>query len=274
MAILSADLKERVERERTAHDEDDVLENSYRIKQRFSHIERYPSRLRYDERIRQYVGDVNGKTVLDFGCGRGIFSMEMLGNGAAKVCGIDISKVYIEDCQRKAQEAGYEEDRHDFRVMDAHQLEFPSQTFDLVVGFGILHHLDPELALNEIHRVLKPGGRVILQEPLADNPLLKLFRFLTPKARTADERPFTGKDIAKLTKRPGWQPEMVYCGVLEAPMAMLTSVLMPKRENNFLLRGADKIESWLHRTGRLLSWNQYVLFNLVKTRSDGATPQS
>lgn len=264
MSTLTADLKERVERERAAHDEDDVLERNFQIKQRFAHIEKYPSRQRYDQKIREYVGDVQGKTVLDYGCGRGVFSMEMLGNGAVKVCGIDISKVYIEDCQRKAQEAGYGPERHDFRVMDAHQLEFAENTFDLVVGFGILHHLDPEIALGEIHRVLKPGGRVIMQEPLADNPLLKLFRKLTPKARTADEKPFSGKDIDHLTKRPGWKPELVYCGVLEAPMAMFTSVIMPKRVDNFMLRAADKIESWLHRKGHLLSWNQYVLFNLVK----------
>lgn len=44
-----------------------------------------------------------------------------------------------------------------FLMMDAHKLEFSDNTFDVVFGAGILHHLDLELALSEVQRVLKPG---------------------------------------------------------------------------------------------------------------------
>ena len=40
-----------------------------------------------------------------------------------------------------------------------------------------LHHLDKLEAINSIYRVLKPGGRLVFKEPLADNPLLKIFRY-------------------------------------------------------------------------------------------------
>jgi SAM-dependent methyltransferase len=124
--------------------------------------------------------------------------------------------------------------------------------------------LDAGLALKEIHRVLKPGGRLLLQEPLADNPFLKLFRKLTPKARTEDEKPFTAKDLKNLKQSTQWQPELCFCGLLEAPIAMLTSVLMPGHPDNFILSAVDRLEGIFHHAGILDAWNQYVLINLVK----------
>ena len=49
----------------------------------------------------------------------------------------------------------------DFRLMDAHKLDFPENTFDVVYGAGILRHLDYARALLEILRVLRPGGAMI-----------------------------------------------------------------------------------------------------------------
>ena len=144
------------------------------------------------------------------------------------------------------------------------RLDFPDATFDLVIGYGILHHLDADVALSEIRRVLKPGGRVLLQEPLADHPLLRLFRRFTPDARTEDEAPFSGAEVRRLTERPEWHTELAYCGVVEAPIAMLTSVLMPGAPQNALLALADRVERWLHRKGWLSHWNQYILFNMRK----------
>lgn len=258
-----SELLERVERERNAHSVNDVLAESYRLKNRFSHILSYPSRQRLFAKIEAVTCDLNGKLVLDYGCGRGESSLTYLMQGAV-VRGIDISPVYVEEANLNAKKSGCPSERYQFLVMDAHALDFEDDTFDVIIGEGILHHLDADVALREIHRVLKPGGRVLLQEPLADNPLLKLFRLLTPRARTEDEAPFTGKDVKRLAHPDQWQSETTYCGVIEAPVAMATSVLFPNRPDNALLRTADRMERWIHARGFLLSWNQYVLFNLVK----------
>jgi SAM-dependent methyltransferase len=48
---------------------------------------------------------------------------------------------------------------------------------------AVLHHLDLEVALGEVRRVLKKGGLAVFSEPLAHNPLVRLFRAVTPFAR-------------------------------------------------------------------------------------------
>lgn len=246
-----------------AHAEHNALVEGYKLKDRFPHIWHFPSRRRFFARMDSYLQDVAGKTILDYGCGRAEKSLKYLEREAV-VWGIDISPAHIADANRIAQNAGYPECQFSFHVMDAHDLAFDDDTIDIVVGYGILHHLDAEIALSEIHRVLKPGGRVLLQEPMADNPLLKLFRLLTPHARVKDERPLSRADIENLSCQRQWKTDMVYCGLVEAPVAMITSILMPRYPDNVFLRLADKIERWTHEKGILLSWNQYVLFNMVK----------
>ena len=261
---IKPELGARVAREHEAHTERDILAESIRLKEKFPHLGVYPSKQRLYGTMDHHTADLRGKAILDYGCGRGIKSMEYLRRGADKVAAIDISEVYLEHLRQQAETAGIAPERCDFRAMDAHQLDFPDASFDLVVGYGILHHLDPEVAFAEIHRVLKPNGRVLLQEPLADNPLLKIFRKKTPDARTVDEAPFTQKQVLKLQNQQGWKTESVYCGILEMPLSLVTSKLIPAHPDNILMRTADKVEAWLHRRKILLGWNQYLVFNLVK----------
>lgn len=137
--------------------------------------------------------DPRGKRVLLYGCGRASETERLIQAGAAHVDGIDISDYEIAQAQRTAREGGYE-GRVDFRAGDAHATGFPDDSFDLIVGTAILHHLDVHRALIELRRVLAPTGRAVFLEPLAHNPLLRLGRRLTPSARTPDEHPFTVED--------------------------------------------------------------------------------
>jgi SAM-dependent methyltransferase len=87
-----------------------------------------------------------------------------------------------------------------FVKADAEALDFADGSFDLICGSGILHHLDLERSLGEVHRVLSDGGRGVFYEPLGHNPLLNLYRRLTPGSHTPDEHPLLVREIADVKK--------------------------------------------------------------------------
>ncbi len=141
------------------------------------------------------IGDLFEKKVLDLGCGDGFASMDALRAGAY-VTAIDISPESIKHLISIAKKENL--DHHlDARVMDAHQLEFEDNTFDIIFGNGILHHL-PYLdrAIEELKRVLKETGHAVFLEPLGMNPFINLFRKMTPNCRTKDEKPFTKQELS------------------------------------------------------------------------------
>lgn len=255
---MDAGQLERVKREKEVNESSDIIRRSFIQKQRFSHTWSTLERIHKD--VWETLGDLTGKRVLDYGCGKGDFATRLLQVGA-QVDGIDISQSYIDVCYEAVRAAGIDESRYSFQVMDAHETTFDNGAFDVVIGNGILHHLNFMPALNEINRVLKVGGTAIFQEPLNGNPLLKLFRRLTPKARTPDEHPFTESDIVDIER--GWKVNSRYYGIISAPVAVITSFLLRPWPNNFMLKGAVALEGRLPTTF-MRSWNQYVLFVFVK----------
>lgn len=254
------ELENRVLREQAAHEVDDVLARSYALKSRFSHIQQTPGWLEMEARQAALIQQMKGADVLDYGCGRGEMSVCYLGADARHVDGIDISGAYVKQASAHCLDAGHMEYRFRFQVMDAHALTFPNDSFDWVIGRGILHHLDLPIAMAEIKRVLRPGGHAVFLEPLADNPLLRLFRLLTPKARTTDERPLTGSDLELISS--GMIVETFYFGLLSSPAAMLTSVIMRDRPANRIIGFADRIETLFRRRNFLNSYNQYAFLVL------------
>src|SRR3546814_9362268 len=81
--------------------------------------------------------------------------------------------------------------------MNAEAMTFPDDSFDLVFGSGIIHHLDIDRAFGEIARVLRPGGRAVFIEPLGLNPAIELYRRFTPSARTPAEHPLLRRDFRR-----------------------------------------------------------------------------
>lgn len=82
-----------------------------------------------------------------------------------------------------------------FYVMNAEDLKFENNFFDRICGNSILHHLDLNASLKELTRVLKKEGNAIFIEPLGHNPIINLYRKLTPKLRSKDEHPLTSEDL-------------------------------------------------------------------------------
>lgn len=155
-------------------------------------IRRSLGEFRRHEEVHDYY-DPSGKLVLDYGCGDGYLTFQLLDRGASHVTGFDIAEPALERARKQAEELGLA-DKTTFLVADAHQTPFSDASFDLIVGIAILHHLDLSKAIPEIRRVLKPGGTAAFVEPLYHSPLLRLARKLTPSGRTADEHPLTESD--------------------------------------------------------------------------------
>ena len=103
--------------------------------------------------------DLQGKNILDVGCGTGVMSLLALQKGAAKVVCSDISNYMLERARDKADRQGYGVDRIDFRQLDAESLPFEDASFDTVMTGMTLGLLpDQDKAIREMVRVLRPGG--------------------------------------------------------------------------------------------------------------------
>ena len=259
---MPQDLQSRVDREKASHAEDDVLGTSYKLKSFFVHTVTSPTMRRMHLDFEAVLADVRDRSVLDIGCGHGELALKLLQAGAKFVAGIDISDVYVADAASKARSIGFAPETHEFTVMDAHKLAFPAAKFDFVVGHGILHHLDLDVCLGEIRRVLKPGGCALFIEPLAGNPMLRVFRVLTPAARTVDEKPLAAADLRRIAG--GWDVASRYYGLFAAPIAALTSLVLRPFPNNWFLGVADWAERRVNRFAALQPYNQYVMLVLNK----------
>lgn len=137
--------------------------------------------------------------VLDFGCGDGWASI-MLAKKGYHVYGIDISVEMVNKSRKLAQELGVS-DNAVFKEMTGEDLQFQDDFFDSVFGSAVLHHTDLEMALNSIHRVLKPGGMGLFIEPMNQNIFLKMWRVLTPWRRSPAEKALTNYEIGLIKKK-------------------------------------------------------------------------
>lgn len=128
-----------------------------------------PAGKRRVERRTRYLIDVGHITpqdsVLDIGCGTGLFTRQIAEHTDAHVTGIDISAdlLAVARASTTSPLIRYVEG-------DAMHLPFEDGTFDVVCGSSVLHHFDFDRSLAEIYRVLKKGGRIVFAEPNMLNP--------------------------------------------------------------------------------------------------------
>jgi ubiquinone/menaquinone biosynthesis C-methylase UbiE len=101
----------------------------------------------------------SGKRLLEVGFGMGTDLFQFASSGAL-VSGVDLSPTHLQIASRRFALCGIPAD---LRLADAESLPFDDGTFDAVYTFGVIHHTpNTRKAVEEIHRVLKPGGRAII----------------------------------------------------------------------------------------------------------------
>lgn len=180
--------KDRLQREQEFQDARIIEEDAARQAADKYYILMRRPRQRYTSRVLELAC---GRRLLEYGCSDGEATRAWASEGAFTT-GIDLSPEAIRVARERASSAGLE---IRYEVMNAEAMTFADREFDVIAGTGILHHLDLERAYAEIARVLTDDGHAVFIEPLGHNPLINLYRRLTPAMRSEDEHPLQVGDL-------------------------------------------------------------------------------
>ncbi|HDY67921.1 hypothetical protein LCGC14_1688900 [marine sediment metagenome] len=148
------------------------------------------------------VDNVKGKRVLDCGCGTGITAVWFAKKGAA-VQAFDISPEMVAIAQRRAEVNGIEKEIT-IRKRTFENIDYDDESFDIVFGSYILHHVSVDVAIKQISRILKKRGRGIFVENSDANFILNfgrrslLGRYGLVRCGTPGEHPLTCQDIKNI----------------------------------------------------------------------------
>lgn len=186
-------LSERKKKELEFHDRDrdrkQVAELDKDTYERFYGNRKY---YRATELSKTYVDtwiakNAAGKVFLDYACGNGENALKAARAGASLSIGIDISRVSVLNAADDARRQGLSGNTV-FVQADAENTQLPDGSVDTIICSGMLHHLDLSFAFPELRRILAPKGKILAVEALDYNPLIKLYRKLTPDMRTEWEK--------------------------------------------------------------------------------------
>lgn len=146
------------------------------------------------------------KSIMEIGCGTGSNAFMLAQKSGMKVLGTDLCVPFVEEARQKFQHANLRYDVLDFNRAE----EFKGETFDYIIGNGILHHLYHHLdeAFVNMKRLLKPGGKIIFLEPNIYNPYIYLiFSYASMRKRAhlePDEMAFSKGWVSEKLQKAGY----------------------------------------------------------------------
>ncbi len=142
--------------------------------------------------IRETLGELRGRTLLDVGCGLGEAAVYFALLGA-EVTATDISPGMCATARRLAECNGVRIATH---VSAAENLGLPAdRKFDVIYTGNTLHHVDIAATIPRLLQHLKPGGVFVSWDPVAYNPVINIYRRRAMQVRTVDEHPLRLADI-------------------------------------------------------------------------------
>ena len=165
---------------------------------------------------------LRAERVLDVGSGTGVVTEDLAARTRAQVIGLDLDPAMVDFARSRAGRAEY-------RLGDAHELPFHDGWFDVVAcHFVLMWCRNPSLAVQEMVRVTKPGGAVLIcAEPdyggRIDHPDLPLRQWQSEALRREGADPRTGRKLRALLAAPGVRQATVgvISGLWDAPMLRL-----------------------------------------------------
>lgn len=156
-------------------------------------------------------------SILDIGCGTGtLLSLIMSKNSNINVSGIDLSSEMIKLAAVKLGEVA------DLRDGDSEELPWDDNSFEIVVSTHSFHHYpNPSKVIDEMYRVLKPDGYLIITDAWSPTPLRQIINFFMRFDKGGDVRFYSEKEICNLVKLSGfnsieWTPINTKAFILSA----------------------------------------------------------
>jgi ubiquinone/menaquinone biosynthesis C-methylase UbiE len=144
------------------------------------------------------LSDINGKKIVNIGCGNGIISTFFALKGA-KVIGIDIEEDELVKARKAVLELNLEDECVFFKG-SAESITIDSESIDIVFSRSTIQYMKRQIALKEYIRILKPGGTLILLENLPLNPFINMYRLHRKLfAKTPDEVHYVNSVLGYLT---------------------------------------------------------------------------
>ena len=135
---------------------------------------------------------LQGKSVIDVGCGDGTYTAGLFEGGADSVLGVEPGAEAVEVARKK--NTAVVGRVPEFRVCNAYDLESLGRTFDVAVVRGVIHHIpDP---LRGIRQMCKVAKDILVVEPNGYNPVLKIIERLSPYHRAHQELSYTRATLA------------------------------------------------------------------------------
>lgn len=188
----------------------------------------------------EFLGDLNGKKVLEIGCGLGQISV-LLARSGAEVTAFDISRMSVVAARKRADVNDVGNDQLHLLVAAGEELPFADESFDVIFGKGVLHHLEATLGAPELFRVLRPGGKAAFSEPMGMNPLLSFAREYLPypdKNPRGADRPLTYREIREWARRFSRVriEEFQLLSMIERGLGFNRPVPILRRADDFLLK--------------------------------------
>lgn len=159
-------------------------------------------------RFVELTGLPKGAKVLDLGCGSGIFTHLLSGQGF-KAEGLDISPKLLELARRNYPAVPFIEG-------DVEALPYEDESVDGLLLSGLVHHLpDPQRCASEAFRVLRKGGRFMAFDPNRANPFMYLYRdrsspLYSPLGVTPNERPVLAQEMVAVFAAAGFTASAEY----------------------------------------------------------------
>lgn len=176
-----------------------------------------------------------GDKILECGCASGDFTEYLAGsiNSNVSLTAIDISPAQIQIARNKVNNKNI-----NFAIESITKMSFRDNTFDYIVGNSILHHLDLTVALKEMIRILKPGGKIIFFEPNMLNPHVWLALNIKPFRKfyqaSPDETAFFHWRLKKQLKLLGFKDVFVKPFDFMHPLVPKVFISLVKEIESFL----------------------------------------